>query len=86
MSRLLSRCRRLSKSIDKYEAKIIWFQTTIKTLRKWIKRDKASIKISIQCLPRKEYLEFGYKEGFINEADYQTMRMEADLKSEKKKK
>ena len=82
---LLSKCSRLSKKIDRRKAKMDSFNLAIKTLKKWNKEDQASLNLLIKCLPRKDYLEFGYKEGFIDEADYQTMTLEVENEKNKSK-
>ncbi len=65
----------LTKRLKKYE------QYVEKT-RRWIKRDKAELRIVIKGLTKEEHLEYRYKVGDIEQVDYQVIKQE--MEDEKK--
>jgi len=52
----------------------------IEKMKSWIDRDTERLKIQIKRLTTEENLEFGYKTGHINHADYLIMKQEMESK------
>ncbi len=71
---------RTEKGIESYKDMINQYRANINKLRKWIRRDTERLKKQVKGLSSLENLEFGFKTGHINHADYIVMKAKMEEK------
>ena len=72
-------CKRLTKRIWRYEKNLADNQKFVGIVRQWIKQDKIMLDRVLKKLSTEENLKYGNQMGFIDDADYQIMKIVSDV-------
>ncbi len=64
----------MTKNIEKHGSYVKKLYGYMAKAKEWIKRDKKELGTLLKTLTDEENLKYGYENGFIEEADYRTMK------------
>ena len=80
MSSNLRKAIRYEANLEKLKKQLIKFKRYVSSCEKWIRTDKKGLSEILKQLSKEDHLEYQYKCGFIEHADYVVIKQKMEEK------